>query len=88
MYNILPAGPESRVPIKAWTGGIMKSKKAVQQQNTRFTPIYSQPRSGYADVHYGMGSTVGSMYTIGAIIPACVGVDIGCGMYCANHPDC
>jgi len=33
------------------------------------------------DVHYGIGATVGSVIaTEGAIIPAAVGVDIGCGM--------
>jgi tRNA-splicing ligase RtcB len=33
------------------------------------------------DVHWGMGATVGSVIpTLGAIIPAAVGVDIGCGM--------
>jgi tRNA-splicing ligase RtcB len=33
------------------------------------------------DVHWGMGATVGSVIpTVGAIIPAAVGVDIGCGM--------
>src|ERR1700712_2698630 len=33
------------------------------------------------DAHYGLGATVGSVIaTHGAIIPAAVGVDIGCGM--------
>lgn len=33
------------------------------------------------DAHWGMGSTVGSVIpTRGAVMPACVGVDIGCGM--------
>jgi tRNA-splicing ligase RtcB len=32
------------------------------------------------DVHWGIGATVGSVPTKGAIIPAAVGVDIGCGM--------
>ena len=37
------------------------------------------------DVHWGMGATVGSVIpTIGAVIPAAVGVDIGCGMVAAQ----
>jgi tRNA-splicing ligase RtcB len=37
------------------------------------------------DVHYGKGATVGSVIpTKGAIIPAAVGVDIGCGMIAAR----
>jgi tRNA-splicing ligase RtcB len=37
------------------------------------------------DAHVGMGSTVGSVIpTSGAIIPAAVGVDIGCGMVAAE----
>jgi tRNA-splicing ligase RtcB len=39
------------------------------------------------DVHYGIGATVGSVVaTKGAIVPACVGVDIGCGMMAAMMP--
>ena len=38
------------------------------------------------DVHWGMGATVGSVIpTHGAIIPAAVGVDIGCGMMAVAH---
>lgn len=37
------------------------------------------------DVHWGLGCSVGTVYpTIGAIVPACVGVDIGCGMIAAR----
>ena len=37
------------------------------------------------DVHLGKGSTIGSVIpTLGAIIPAAVGVDIGCGMMAAR----
>jgi len=39
------------------------------------------------DAHQGKGSTVGSVVpTLGAILPACVGVDIGCGMIAARTP--
>lgn len=47
------------------------------------------------DAHYGLGATIGSVIpTLGAIMPAAVGVDIGCGMIAvettltaANLPD-
>src|SRR5471030_315054 len=40
------------------------------------------------DVHHGLGSTIGSVIpTRGAIIPAAVGVDIGCGMMAVQTSD-
>src|ERR1700754_2104496 len=39
------------------------------------------------DAHLGLGATVGSVIpTLGAIIPAAVGVDIGCGMIAVRTP--
>src|ERR1700756_431851 len=39
------------------------------------------------DAHWGRGATVGSVIpTLGAIIPAAVGVDIGCGMMAVRTP--
>ena len=39
------------------------------------------------DVHWGIGATVGSVIpTSGAIVPAAVGVDIGCGMIAIPVP--
>ena len=44
-------------------------------------PFVQKPVALMPDAHFGMGATVGSVIaTQGAIIPAAVGVDIGCGM--------
>lgn len=75
------AYPSSGAPIKAWVEGVPIDPKAVTQiQNTAKVPVVK----GVAvmpDAHFGIGATVGSVVaTEGAIIPAAVGVDIGCGM--------
>src|SRR5690349_10311049 len=64
----------SGVPIKAWTRG-------VGVENVARLPIVFRHVAVMPDVHYGIGATVGSVVpTEKAIIPAAVGVDIGCGM--------
>jgi len=70
------------VPIKAWTRGVGIEKQAKQQlENVARLPIVFRHVAVMPDVHYGIGATVGSVVpTEGAIIPAAVGVDIGCGM--------
>lgn len=57
-------------------------KEAVQQiENTSLMPFLFKHVAVMPDTHYGKGSTVGTVLaTKGAIIPAAVGVDIGCGM--------
>jgi tRNA-splicing ligase RtcB len=52
-----------------------------QIKNTASMPFIFKHVAVMPDVHFGMGSTVGTVLpTIGAVIPAAVGVDIGCGM--------
>lgn len=70
------------VPIKAWTQGVPIADNALQQlRNTAALPIVHQHVAVMPDVHWGMGATIGSVIpTVGAIVPAAVGVDIGCGM--------
>jgi tRNA-splicing ligase RtcB len=70
------------VPIKAWTRGVPIEDAAKQQlQNVARLPIVFHHVAVMPDVHFGIGATVGSVVaTEGAIIPAAVGVDIGCGM--------
>lgn len=70
------------VPIKAWTKGVPVEEAAVKQlQNVALLPFIHKHLAVMPDVHWGMGATVGSVIaTDGAIIPAAVGVDIGCGM--------
>src|SRR6185503_8124005 len=68
--------------IKAWTRGVQVEDSAKQQlRNLAGLPFIFKHVAVMPDVHWGMGATVGSVIaTKGAIIPAAVGVDIGCGM--------
>lgn len=69
-------------PIKAWIRGVQIEDSARQQLvNLANMPFIHKHIAAMPDVHWGMGATVGSVIaTKGAIIPAAVGVDIGCGM--------
>lgn len=68
--------------IKAWVKGVPLEPKAREQlENVAGLPFIHSHLAVMPDVHYGRGATVGSVIpTLGAIIPAAVGVDIGCGM--------
>jgi tRNA-splicing ligase RtcB len=74
-----------RVPIKAWIKGVPLEDAAAQQlRNVARLPFVFKHVAAMPDVHWGMGATVGSVIaTKGAIVPAAVGVDIGCGMAAA-----
>lgn len=78
-FEIISGG---RLPIKAWTRGVQVEDAACQQLvNLANMPFIHKHIAAMPDVHWGMGATVGSVIaTKGAIIPAAVGVDIGCGM--------
>jgi tRNA-splicing ligase RtcB len=69
-------------PIKLWTQGVPVEAQARQQLlDTAQLPFIFKHLAVMPDVHLGKGSTIGSVIpTVGAIIPAAVGVDIGCGM--------
>ncbi len=73
---------EGSAPIKAWTRGVPVDPKAEKQlKNAARLPFIHSHIAVMPDVHVGIGATVGSVIpTKGAIIPAAVGVDIGCGM--------
>jgi tRNA-splicing ligase RtcB len=79
-YQLIESG--KGVPIKAWTRGVPLEPEAEQQlRNVASLPIVYKWVAAMPDVHWGMGATIGSVIpTKGAIIPAAVGVDIGCGM--------
>jgi tRNA-splicing ligase RtcB len=79
-YNVIL--PEKGVPIKAWTRGVPLEGAAEKQlRNVASLPFIYKWVAAMPDVHWGIGATVGSVIpTRGAIIPAAVGVDIGCGM--------
>jgi tRNA-splicing ligase RtcB len=70
------------VPLKMWTRGVPVEDDARQQLvNAARLPIIFRHIAAMPDVHLGIGATVGSVIpTLKAIIPAAVGVDIGCGM--------
>lgn len=78
-FNVIES---ARLPIKAWTRGVPIEDAAKQQLiNVANMPFIYKHVAVMPDVHWGMGATVGSVIaTRGAIIPAAVGVDIGCGM--------
>ena len=70
------------VPLKTWTRGVPVEDKAMDQlHNLASLPFIHKHVAAMPDVHWGMGATIGSVIaTKGAVIPAAVGVDIGCGM--------
>jgi tRNA-splicing ligase RtcB len=70
------------VPVKMWTNGVPVEAQALKQlENSARLPIVFKHVAVMPDVHYGLGATIGSVIpTFKAIIPAAVGVDIGCGM--------
>jgi tRNA-splicing ligase RtcB len=74
------------VPLKMWTRGVPIEDEAKRQlTNAARLPIVFKHIAAMPDVHFGIGATVGSVIpTLKAIIPAAVGVDIGCGMMAAK----
>src|SRR5438874_2215655 len=79
-YNLIEV--EKGVPIKAWTKGVpLEDQARAQLRNVAELPFIFKWVAAMPDVHFGIGATVGSVIpTKGAIVPAAVGVDIGCGM--------
>lgn len=71
---------KGKVPVKIFTDDV--EHQAMQQlSNIAQLPFIHSHIAAMPDVHAGIGATVGSVIpTKGAIIPAAVGVDIGCGM--------
>jgi tRNA-splicing ligase RtcB len=82
LENIVQVFEGKYVPIKAWIDGVEFEDSAREQvQNLTHLPFLFKHVAVMPDVHMGRGATVGSVIaTTGAIIPAAVGVDIGCGM--------
>lgn len=71
---------KGKVPVKIYTDDV--DHQALQQlENIAQLPFIHSHIAAMPDVHVGIGATVGSVIpTKGAVIPAAVGVDIGCGM--------
>lgn len=80
--NVLYNKAVQRVPVKIWSPLDKVESQALDQlKNISSLPFVFKHVAAMPDVHLGKGATVGSVIaTQGAIIPAAVGVDIGCGM--------
>ncbi len=80
MFSVIEAGKGKF--IKAWNHGVPFEEKAVEQlKQTARLPFVAPYVAAMPDTHWGLGATVGSVVpTEGAVCPAAVGVDIGCGM--------
>ncbi|MEU0750188.1 RtcB family protein, partial [Streptomyces albogriseolus] len=73
--------PGAKVPIRLWTDPATVEEGALQQLRNVATLPWIKGLAVMPDVHYGKGATVGSVIAMrGAVCPAAVGVDIGCGM--------
>jgi tRNA-splicing ligase RtcB len=70
------------VPVRSWTIGVPFEDQAREQvRRVAFLPFVYKWVAVMPDVHAGLGATIGSVIpTTGVVIPAAVGVDIGCGM--------
>lgn len=83
---ILKVLNEGRIPVKIWTDEV-EAEAQVQLLNAAKLPFVYKHIAVMPDVHGGKGSTIGSVIaTKGAICPATVGVDIGCGMAAIKTP--
>ncbi|MCH9639862.1 MAG: RtcB family protein [Betaproteobacteria bacterium] len=73
---------KNRAVIKSWTRDVTFDDNAKEQvRNIASMPFIHKHIAIMPDVHLGKGATIGSVIpTIGAVIPAAVGVDLGCGM--------
>ncbi|MFJ7130507.1 RtcB family protein [Streptomyces sp. NPDC098101] len=73
--------PGAQVPIRMWADPSTVEGGAMQQLRNVATLPWIKGLAVMPDVHYGKGATVGSVIAMqGAVCPAAVGVDIGCGM--------
>ncbi|MCK8681157.1 RtcB family protein [Streptomyces lichenis] len=73
--------PGAKVPIRMWADPATVEDGALRQLQNVATLPWIKGLAVMPDVHYGKGATVGSVIAMhGAVCPAAVGVDIGCGM--------
>jgi tRNA-splicing ligase RtcB len=72
----------TNVPVKLWAKlDEVESAALTQLRKTAMLPWVHHHVAAMPDVHLGVGATVGSVIAMkGAVSPAAVGVDIGCGM--------
>jgi tRNA-splicing ligase RtcB (3'-phosphate/5'-hydroxy nucleic acid ligase) len=86
-YNVLTqvserAASGDKLLAKMWNKYVTIEDAAIKQiRETASMPFVKPYIAVMPDSHYGLGATVGSVVpTVGAVMPSCVGVDIGCGM--------
>ena len=79
MYEVMN---NNKFPIKMWTKGVYVEEDAkAQLSKLAGLPFIHKHLAVMPDCHVGKGATIGSVVpTVGAIVPAAVGVDLGCGM--------
>jgi tRNA-splicing ligase RtcB len=76
---------DKAVVFLPWTSIEPEAQKQIL--NTASMPFVFKHVAVMPDCHYGKGATVGTVLaTTGAVIPAAVGVDIGCGMIAVRTP--
>lgn len=74
----------AKTAIRNWATDL-EDEARLQAERTNRLSVVVEPLALMPDAHYGIGSTVGSVIpTENAILPAAVGVDIGCGMAAAK----
>src|ERR1700691_2702539 len=80
MFDVIEAG--NGHIIKAWRKGVPFEEQAIEQlKKTASMPFLYKHLAAIADCHLDIGATIGTVLpTLGAVIPAAVGVDLGCGM--------
>ena len=84
-YETLPL--DARAPVLSWAGHPLGQEEVKMVRNVASLPFVFKHVSLMPDVHLGKGALVGSVVaTKDAIVPAAVGVDIGCGMAAIKTP--
>lgn len=84
VLTVYPPTEHQPHPVKVWTTDI-DVQTGEQLKRTASLPFIYHHVAGMPDVHLGKGATIGSVIsTVKAIIPAAVGVDIGCGINAAR----
>jgi tRNA-splicing ligase RtcB (3'-phosphate/5'-hydroxy nucleic acid ligase) len=77
----------SPTPVLSWAGHPLSDRETKMAHNVASLPFVFKHVALMPDVHLGKGALVGSVIaTENAIIPAAVGVDIGCGMMAVQTP--